>query len=244
MLIQPHTLICVHNDEKNRIECDILKEKDPKTKEMIPATKEKYIIPDGSNNRLMLETDNIITCTQIGGEVDCTALQRRRPSIPRICTKEKLNGKKIDNCGITQGYLNMIKTLKILEEAEKLKKGFNDFLTKYDIKVVNDPFIEAGVSGYADCQVHGVIAYRPDRKTEDIVATILHEFAHCKESIERKRKGLPPIEAGVTGGWEQEIIKKLPSTEKGEIRYMVKLIPRGHELRAEKFKKRIMRLKK
>ena len=106
--------------------------------------------------------------------------------------------------------------------AEQTKPGFGDWLVRHNVTVVFDETLaEKGAYGYASCDKEGgVIGVYPERRDSDVIKTMMHEFAHCKEQVAREEKELP---RGF-GKW-----KKIDR----------KLVPVGSEERAEKFASRM-----
>lgn len=229
-----HTLICVHNDEKGQLECDTLEYK--KDKGNI-SYGDRITIPDGSNNRLMISSKERLYCSQMMDEGQCYVHTPRQPDYPEICTetREGMNGDITRKCGIEIPAYEVASMISDLQIADGLRKGFVKEIIDNDVRIVRSEALKHPILGYANC-VHGnnYIFYSGKDEQRKRVNTLLHEFAHCREDIEREEKGLPPLEVGKTGEWK-ELKEKWGETE------IKRTIPIGHEARAVKFEKRKIR---
>jgi len=180
--------------------------------------------------------------------------------LPKIChiietgKKDELSptGKEtIQVCALKDP--KVFSTMEQLLQAEKLKPGLLDFFVKNNvhIDIVSELYghdIEGReVSGFGSAlctEGYGHLKF----VSIPSISTIMHEFAHCKENVERVKKGLPTIEVGKTGGWKQireRSLQYYPREEgkllevSGVVTWSPKVIPLGHEARAEHFKERM-----
>lgn len=127
-------------------------------------------------------------------------------------------------------YPNIRKTYDALVLVKEAHPEILDFLIKNNVSVVlmrnsyfedislaGPQFAGETVSGLASCDTpQKRILLNPEMMTlPEMVRVIYHEYAHCRETMERTRKGLPPM----TGRW----------VRKNGIK------PIGQELRAEHF---------
>ncbi len=136
-------------------------------------------------------------------------------------------------CGFNMSKKDLIRAISDLYDAEKKKKGFNEFLAKNGVKVIFNKFLREigdGTLGISWCGEYDEKEIEYDPFCKNPVDTLLHEWAHCREQIAREEKGLPQL-SDETGGWRP--IGKFG----GKLYYE----PVGHELRAVKFVERIKR---
>ena len=163
------------------------------------------------------------------GIVVCRQTGIVNTSTPRICIKKSKDRIECDRkADLSQYDL----ALYILRKAEEKEPGIGNWLVRHGVTVYLD--YTADAAGWADCRVRGIIAVNPDN-TSNPVRTILHEYAHCREDIVRREKGLPPLEPGVTGEWKLRMRET-----KGTLEY----VPVGHEARAVHYATRKMKIRR
>jgi hypothetical protein len=116
-----------------------------------------------------------------------------------------------------------------IKNVNDIKPQFRPFLTDNDVTVLQDKdMLDQNINGYAHCGdpfPQNIISFCNRLGTKQVTNTLLHEYAHCREQLARKEKGLAPLEVGKTGEWLE--------TVEGTVGL-------GHEARAEHFRKRMV----
>lgn len=181
------------------------------------------------SNKIITNSKTSIECVNYpGGETYCDV--NREPEVPQTLPNICVNTHGVPECGIKSNRPFLIHDItNALMGAEKKKPGFNEFLIDNNVFVVLDKTLNETTKGYADCRggkYTKIIGFDGSKDMDSNVGILLHEFAHCREDIARSEKGLPPLKQNKTGGWKH---------------YADKTVPYGHEIRAEKFRKRIMK---
>ena len=185
---------------------------------------------NGLSNRVMIDSKIPIACREVDGEISCN-VQEISVGLPRVCVRKEVNGKVETVCEIGKiGWGDRMLASDILAKAEKLKKGVIDFMARHDITLVLDYTMKEGTLGQSACWGKNGTCFielntRVPRTLKELTGTFMHELAHVREWIAREEKGLGPL-SEKTGRWE-----KIEG----------KFVPVGHELRAERFKARILR---
>ena len=180
---------------------------------------------DTLHNRIILDSKIPISCREVSGELFC-GVEDISVGLPRICVRKEVDGEIKLACGLDKiEWDDALLATSILERAEKLKKGIIDFMARHNITLLLDYTMERPRTGEAMCTRYacyiGLNVGLP-RTLREYVSTFMHEFAHVREDIARAEKGLEEAK----GKWIRAD----------------RLIPVGMEERAEKFKKRVMRL--
>lgn len=207
------------NPHDGRVECWIKRQREDGHMETIDSFDATRLSLD-CNSQPMCNTDGAASC-----DIWC-----EEKLFPKLGFNPEEGGVEYNNdidIDVLQGMV------KDMLEAEEIKPGFIRFLIDNNVTVMLDSQLEdvLGWKGVARCRGVGKgewkgIAYSPESSNR--LRTLLHEWAHCREEVARRKKGLEPL-GEETGWWES---------------YPHKLMPRGHEKRAVKFTERMERKRK
>nr|QBN22326.1 hypothetical protein [uncultured archaeon] len=221
-----YSLLCTHDEDEEAIVCS-RKREDPETGAMEPYGK-KLKVPDKKgpgSNRLMVDTNRELRGQEVGNEVSLHEESGPKKYLPTICYNPK---EERVSCGTDVPTDIMTDAVHDLMEVNKEKPDFIDFLVRNNVTVHYEPDMESEKGrkryGYSRCKGRGEKKIAVDPNGPHPRDTLMHEWAHCKENIERAKKGEPYTVVGETGEW---------------VRKDDKLVPKGHEERAVKFTDRM-----
>jgi hypothetical protein len=207
--------------KKEGYECAINKYKESGTLE---KTIEKVNIPN--SDKIRIESNTQIDCSRFRGETMCRGRVALPPVLPNLCVN--LTG--VVECGIKSNRPFLLSDMiHLLMGTEAKKPGFTDFLIRNNVHLILDKTLDDKTGGYSACGLEdhlNYIAYDSRNGFDHTIGTLMHEWGHCREQIARQEKGIQEVKVGTTGGWKRE---------EG------RLMPYGHEIRAEHFRKRIMK---
>jgi len=237
---EKYSLVISGEPDKNELQVDLRKWENDK-EVLSESYKMKQV--DGFSNRVIIDSKIPIVCEKTSdGEIFCD-VQNISVGLPKVCVKKEINGKIETICGIDKiGWNDKVLAINILAEANKLKEDIIDFMARHDVTLVLDYTIKGDLLGTAKCYGKSGICSinlnaRIPRTLKEKVGTFMHEFAHVREWIAREEKGLVPFSER-TGKWEKAVKEFY---EDGKKIIITKYIPIGHEMRAEKFKRRMLR---